>query len=67
MWNSRLEENRVDPELCVQKRHVAVDFDKEVETFVALVEMSIVTRQSLWTPGAAESPARCHLSSTAKE
>lgn len=37
-----LEEHRVHPKLRVQKGHVAVHFDKEVDTLVPLMEVRVV-------------------------
>ena len=59
---ARLEEHRVHPELGVEQRHVAVHLDEEVDALVALVEVRVVVRQRLRTAGAAEGPARRHLS-----
>lgn len=39
MRKPSLEENGVHPELGVEKRHVSVHLDEEVDAFVSLVEV----------------------------
>lgn len=56
-----LKQHGVHAELCVQQRHVAVHFDKEVDAFVTLVEMRVVVREGLRAAGTAECPTRCYL------
>ena len=62
MGQARLKEHRVHPELSVEQRHVAIHLDEEVDALVALVEVRVVVRQRLRAAGAAEGPARRHLS-----
>ena len=61
MGQPGLEEDGVHTELGVQQRHVAVDFDKEVDALVPLVEVGVVVRKSLRAARAAESPTGGHL------
>lgn len=56
-----LEKNGVHSELGVQQRHVAVDFDEEVDALVSLVEMGVVVWQGLRAAGTTKGPTRRHL------
>ena len=59
--NAGLEEHRVESELRVQQRHVAVDRGEEVDAAVPLGEVLLVHVEGARTAGAAEGPARRHL------
>lgn len=61
MRKSSLEENGVHPELGVEKGHVSVHLDKEVDALVSLVEVRVVVGERLGTAWATEGPARCNL------
>lgn len=58
---SSLKQHGVHTKLRVQQRHVAVDFDEEVDALVSLVEMRVVVRKGLRAARTAESPTRRHL------
>lgn len=62
---SSLKQHRVHTKLRVQQRHVAVDFDEEVDALVSLVEMRVIVRKGLRAARTAESPTRRHLKQTA--
>ena len=57
MWQTRLEEDRVHAELRVEERHVAVDLHEEIDALVALLEVHLVTGQSLRAARTAEGPS----------
>ena len=57
MRQSSFEQDRVDPVLCEQQRHVAIDLDEEVHALVALLKMSVIAGQCVGAAGAAEGPA----------
>lgn len=57
MGQASLEQDGVHAELCVQQRHVAVHFHKEVDALVTLMEVRVIVRESLRAAGTAESPA----------
>lgn len=59
-----LEQHRVHAELCVEQRHVAIHLDEEVDALMALVEVGVIVRECLGAAGAAEGPARGHLTNT---
>lgn len=61
MGQTGLEQHRVHAELCVEQRHVAIHFYKEVDALMALVEVGVIVRERLGTAGAAEGPAGGHL------
>jgi len=44
MRNSGFEENRICPELSIEKRGVAKDFGKKVDAVMPLLEMGIILR-----------------------
>jgi len=57
MRQSSFEQDRVDPVLCEQQWHVAIDLDEEVHALVALLKVSVIAGQCVGAAWAAEGPA----------
>ena len=57
MRQSSFEQDRVDPVLCEQQWHVAIDLDEEVHALVALLKVSVIAGQRVGAAWAAEGPA----------
>ena len=54
---SSLEENRVDPELCVQQRHVAVYLSELVYAEVTFRKVFVISREIVRAAGTSECPS----------
>ena len=61
MRKSCLKQHRIHSELGIDKRRVAIYTAEELDTFMSLMEVRVVHRESFWTAWASEGPTGCHL------